>query len=237
MVDKERQLTIVEQFEDSPIRKLWHEGEWWYSLVDIMAFIVGNNRAGKYWYDLKKKLMEEVVNKSLLANIKQLKIQSTNNNKYYKSDMANFVTARSILQSVSLPSRERFLQPTQREIEKNIEDALANDLRSQGFAVKQQVCCANGRADIVTSEAIYEVKAFLTRDCIYKAIGQLFSYQRSISPSANLFIVGCKPRNKGEQRIEASLATSLGIEVMVWDSNNLELFTQIGKLEAVRREL
>jgi prophage antirepressor-like protein len=50
MVDEERQLTTVEQFENSPIRKIWHQGEWWYSLVDIMAFIVGSNRARKYKY-------------------------------------------------------------------------------------------------------------------------------------------------------------------------------------------
>jgi prophage antirepressor-like protein len=55
MVDEERQLTIVEQFENSSIRKIWHQGEWWYSLVDIMAFIVGSNRARKYWYDFKKR--------------------------------------------------------------------------------------------------------------------------------------------------------------------------------------
>lgn len=102
--------------------------------------------------------------------------------------------------------------------------------RNQGLIVKQQVYCTNGRADIVTSEAIYEVKAFLTRNNIYKAIGQLFSYQRSINPTANVFIIGCKPRNQSEQEIDASLATSPGIEVIVWDWDSLELSDFSGKL-------
>jgi hypothetical protein len=65
---------------------------------------------------------------------------------------------------------------------------------------------------------------------IYKAIGQLFSYQRSINRTANLFIAGCKPRNQSEQGIDASLATSPGIEVIVWDWDNLELSAKVGKL-------
>ncbi len=229
MVDEERQLTFVEQIEKSLIRRVWHQDEWWFSLVDVISVFAGTKRARKYWYDLKDKIIREETNKSLLTNIKQLKIKSTDG-KCYNSDMANLAIVKSILQRAS-PSIGRSLQPTKSEIEKNIEDALANDLRNLGCTVKQQVSCANGRADIVTNEAIYEIKAFLTRDRIYRAIGQLFSYQMNINPSAHLFIVGCKPKNRGEQKIEASLATSLGIEVVVWDWDSLELFAQRGQLK------
>lgn len=222
MAGEERQLTIVEQFENSPIRKIWYQGEWWYSLADVMAFIVGTKRACKYWYDLKKKIIEEEANKSLFATIKQLKIRTTNG-KYYKSDVANLATVEKVLQCASLPTIARLPRFTKSEIEKSIEDALANDLRNQGFTVRQQVYCANGRADIVTDEAIYEIKAFLTRDCIFKAIGQLFSYQICINPVARLFIVGCQPGNRDGQKVETNLATSLGIEVIVWDLDHLEL--------------
>lgn len=109
MVDQERQLTIVEQFEDSPIRKIWHEGEWWYSLVDIMAFIVGSNRARKYWNDLKKRIIEQEEYSQLSEKIGQLRFESSDG-KRYKSDSANFTTVIRILQSVPSPKVESLKQ-------------------------------------------------------------------------------------------------------------------------------
>jgi len=109
MVDEERQLTIVEQFENSPIRKIWYQGEWWYSLVDIMAFIVGSNRARKYWYDLKKRIIEEEGYSQLSEKIGQLRFESSDG-KRYKSDAANVTTVVRILQSIPSPKVEGFKQ-------------------------------------------------------------------------------------------------------------------------------
>ncbi len=109
MADEERQLTIVEQFEDSPIRKIWHQGEWWYSLVDVMSFLVGTTRARKYWNDLKKKIIEEEGYRELSEKIGQLKFESSDG-KRYRSDAANFTTIARILQSVPSPKVEGFKQ-------------------------------------------------------------------------------------------------------------------------------
>lgn len=59
MADEERQLTIVEQFENSPTRKIWYQGEWWLCLPDVVAVFAGTKRASKYWHDLKKSIIEE----------------------------------------------------------------------------------------------------------------------------------------------------------------------------------
>lgn len=231
-MDKDQDLTIVDQFENSSIRKVWHQGEWWFSLVDVMSIFAGTNRARQYWHDLKKRILREDANKTIIANIKQLKLK-TIDQKCYKSDVTNLTTVIHILQYASLPITGRSPRPSKSEIEKSIENTLANDLRSLGLAVKQQVQCVNGRADIVTNEAIYEVKAFLTRDCLYKAIGQLFSYQAKIDPSAKLFIVGCKPEDRHKQDLEVNIAESLGIEVIIWDRNKRELSVPNRQLKVV----
>src|SRR5689334_12260327 len=109
MTDEERQLTIVEQFENSPIRRVWYQGEWWYSLVDVMSVFAGTNRARKYWYDLRKKIIEEEGYSELSEKIGQLKFESSDG-KRYKSDAANFATVARILQSVPSPKAEGFKQ-------------------------------------------------------------------------------------------------------------------------------
>ena len=75
MADEEQQLTITEQFENNTIRKVWHEGEWWYSLVDVMSIFAGTNRARKYWSDLKKKIVEGEGYIELSEKIGQLKFE------------------------------------------------------------------------------------------------------------------------------------------------------------------
>ena len=46
-------------FEGKRIRKTLHEGEWWFSIIDVIEALVGGDRPRKYWNDLKKKLLQE----------------------------------------------------------------------------------------------------------------------------------------------------------------------------------
>lgn len=106
---EDKQLTIVEQFENFSIRKVWHQGEWWYSLVDVVAVFSGTSRARKYWYDLKKKIVEEEGYHELSDFFGQLKFAASDG-KSYKTDAANFHTVSRVLQSVRSPLAEPFKQ-------------------------------------------------------------------------------------------------------------------------------
>ena len=109
MANEEAQLTIIEQFENNSIRKVWHEGEWWYSLVDVMTIFAGTNRARKYWSDLKKKIVEEEEYSELSEKIGQLKFEASDG-KRYKSDAGSFTTIARVLQSIPSPKAEGFKQ-------------------------------------------------------------------------------------------------------------------------------
>ena len=35
-------------FDGRPIRKVFHEGEWWFSIIDVVQVLVGGDRFRKY---------------------------------------------------------------------------------------------------------------------------------------------------------------------------------------------
>ncbi len=109
MTDEHLQLTIIEQFEGQNIRKVQYQGENWYALVDIMAVFAGTGRANKYWYDLRKKIIEVEGYKELSDQIGKLPFQGENG-RSYKMDAANFTTIARILQSVPSSKAESFKQ-------------------------------------------------------------------------------------------------------------------------------
>jgi prophage antirepressor-like protein len=47
-------------FEQKEIRKITHNDEWWFSIVDVVAVLdVTGREPRKYWSDLKQKLISE----------------------------------------------------------------------------------------------------------------------------------------------------------------------------------
>lgn len=96
--------------------------------------------------------------------------------------------------------------------EKRLEKEFGKSLADQGISVQHQVKCEVGIADIVTPDAIYEVKASLSRSNIFRAASQVLLYRNCINPSAKAVIVGY-PHDKEPVNVE--IANKLGIEVVV----------------------
>jgi len=46
-------------FQGKHIRKVFHKGEWFFSIIDVIEVLVGGDRPRKYWNDLKNKLISE----------------------------------------------------------------------------------------------------------------------------------------------------------------------------------
>ena len=91
-------------FEGKQIRKALHEGEWWFSIIDVVEALVGGERPRKYWNDLKKKLLQEGYDQ-LSEKIGQLKMQASDG-KLYATDCANSETLFRIIQSIPSPKVE-----------------------------------------------------------------------------------------------------------------------------------
>jgi prophage antirepressor-like protein len=101
-------LIRVAVFEGTQIRKIMHEGEWWFSIIDIIEVLTGNGRPRKYWSDLKKKLILEGY-LEVSEKIGQLKMMSSDG-KMRATDCANTETMFRVIQSIPSPKVEPLKQ-------------------------------------------------------------------------------------------------------------------------------
>ncbi len=101
--DDKKELVI---FQDKKIRRIWHDGQWFFSVVDIIQVLTDSPDAKDYWYRLKKRELESS-GVELSTFCRQLKLPSSDG-KYYKTDCANTETMFRIIQSVSSPKAEPF---------------------------------------------------------------------------------------------------------------------------------
>ena len=92
-------------FEGTKIRRIWHDEQWYFSVVDVIQAITDSGRPRKYWSDLKKKLIDEGF--ELSDKIGQLKVASTDGKKY-ETDCSNTESMFRIIQSIPSPKAEPF---------------------------------------------------------------------------------------------------------------------------------
>jgi DNA-damage-inducible protein D len=91
-------------FDGRQIRKAFHAGEWWFSIIDVVEVLVGGDRARKYWSDLKKKLAAEGY-VEVSEKIGQLKMVAPDG-KQRLTDCANSETLFRVIQSIPSPKVE-----------------------------------------------------------------------------------------------------------------------------------
>jgi DNA-damage-inducible protein D len=86
-------------FENKAIRKVWHNEEWYFSIVDIIEILTDSTKPKTYWSMLKKR-------ESQLFTICDLLKMKAADNKFYKTDAANIEGVFRIIMSVPSPKAE-----------------------------------------------------------------------------------------------------------------------------------
>ncbi|MFC2150274.1 Bro-N domain-containing protein [Calditrichota bacterium] len=87
------------------VRKIFHEDEWWFSVVDVVGVLSRSSDPRNYWKTLKKRLSDE--GSESVTDCNQLKLPSQDG-KMYLTDCANTETMLRIVQSVPSPNAEPF---------------------------------------------------------------------------------------------------------------------------------
>lgn len=98
--------TKIALFKGKEVRKIIHNDEWWFSIIDIVGVLSESDRPRKYWSDLKKKLEKEGYIE-VSDKIGQLKMESPDG-KLRETDAANTETIFRIIQAIPSPKAEPF---------------------------------------------------------------------------------------------------------------------------------
>jgi prophage antirepressor-like protein len=100
--DSESHIAI---FEERTIRRVWHNEEWWFSVVDVCAVLTDSADAGAYWRKLKQRLVAE--GSEAVTFCHGLKLEAPDG-KQRLTDCANTEGLFRIIQSITSPKAEPF---------------------------------------------------------------------------------------------------------------------------------
>ncbi|MDP3103350.1 MAG: Bro-N domain-containing protein [Candidatus Methanoperedens sp.] len=88
-------------FEGTKIRRIWHDEQWFFSVVDIIQILTDSSSPRQYWGVLKSRETQ------LLTICNQLKPPSSDG-KYYNTDCVNTENAFRLIQSIPSKKAEPF---------------------------------------------------------------------------------------------------------------------------------
>jgi len=103
MAEQPNKLVI---FQSKEIRRIWHEDEWYYSVVDIVAALTDSTTPRDYWYKMKIRVKEEDGFEPSTV-CRQLKMEATDG-KMRATDCSNTEGVLRIIQSIPSPKAEPF---------------------------------------------------------------------------------------------------------------------------------
>ena len=92
-------------FEDKRVRRKWHNEQWYFSVVDVVAVLTESDNPRNYWNMLKARENEHGI--ELSTNCVQLKLPSSDGKKYL-TDCANTEGLLRIIQSIPSKKAEPF---------------------------------------------------------------------------------------------------------------------------------
>src|SRR3989338_5781763 len=102
-IDSNNALVV---FQGKEIRRIWHNEQWYFSVVDVVGALTDSIDAKDYWYRLKKRELESS-GIELSTFCRQLKLEASDGKKY-TTDCANTESMFRIIQSIPSPKAEPF---------------------------------------------------------------------------------------------------------------------------------
>jgi DNA-damage-inducible protein D len=98
--------TRIALFKGKEIRRTLHNGEWWFSIINIIEALTDSAKPNVYWSAMKARVKDED-GIQLSTICKQLKLMSSDGKKY-ETDCADTEGVFRIIQSIPSPKAEPF---------------------------------------------------------------------------------------------------------------------------------
>ncbi|MDR1498681.1 MAG: Bro-N domain-containing protein [Rickettsiales bacterium] len=196
-------MTDLVIFENKKVRRKEHNGEWYFSVVDVVAILAETTSKdkGTYWRKLKERLILEGGDQ-VVTNCHGLKL-TAEDGKLRETDCANLETMFRIIQSIPSPKAEPFKQWLARvgyerikEIEnpETAQQRMMEIYRKKGYDelwIKQRVQSILTRKEL-TDE--WKTRGAIDRD--YEFFTALMSQETfGITPKEHKEIKGLKREN------------------------------------------
>jgi len=123
-------------FEGTKIRRIWHNEQWYFSVVDVVQTLTDSPTPRQYWGKIKDREFQQLELSPIWV---QLKLPSADGKKY-ETDCANTESMFRIIQSIPSPKAEpfkRWLAKVGYERVQEIEDPeLAQKRMKETFKLK-----------------------------------------------------------------------------------------------------
>jgi prophage antirepressor-like protein len=93
-------------FENQKIRRIWHNQEWYFSVVDVISALTDSENPAVYWRVFKKRLLDEGANETV-TNCNGFKMLASDG-KMRITDCLNTQNMFRLIQSIPSPKAEPF---------------------------------------------------------------------------------------------------------------------------------
>ena len=130
-------------FRKAKIRRVCRDGEWWYSVVDVIAAILDSVNPNKSWSDVRRQLVRKEGLSSIVEEIGELPLRSEDG-KTHRTDVATTETLFRIIQSIQSPRAEPFKRWLARVGYERIQEAQDPEILIKRAILHYQV---QGRSD------------------------------------------------------------------------------------------
>jgi len=98
-------IALIEEQADKNIRREWHDGRWFFSVVDVVAVLTDSAAPLQYWRDTKARMRRQEDWNETQDNLLPLRMRAADG-KQRLTDAADAETILRIIQSVPSPKAE-----------------------------------------------------------------------------------------------------------------------------------
>lgn len=187
------------------IRRIWHDGRWYFSVVDVVAVLTDSPNPRNYWNMLKSRLDDEGARETYSKCV-QLKMRALDG-KMRATDAADAETMLRIVQSVPSPKAEPVKQWLAHEGARRLDEVAAElPENQQRLLLRREMADRNNAlADAASSHDILSPRDF--------GIFQDWGYRGLYAGEAAKDIAARMGLPKGEHILDHMGSTELGANI------------------------
>ncbi len=194
-------------FQGKKIRRIWHNEEWYFSVVDVVAVLTDQSdfqKSRKYWNKLSQRLKDE--GSEVVANCHQLKMPAEDG-KLRETDCANTKSMFRLIQSIPSKKAEPFKQWLAQVGYDRIEEIENPELgqdrikeyyelkgypkewidkRLRGIAIRQELTDEWKNRDVKTEKEFAILTNEITKATFGKSVGEYKEFKQLQKKNQNL---------------------------------------------------